>query len=62
MCKFTLQLHVCIDHLISSLFLFMLPEPSVQVFHDPTVADSGQQSVSAGLYSVSVVYDHSEMY
>jgi len=40
----------------------MLPEPSVQVFHDPTVADSGQQSVSAGLYSVSVVYDHSEMY
>ena len=40
----------------------MLPEPSVQVSHDPTVADSGQQSVSAGLYSASVVYDHSEMY
>ena len=40
----------------------MLPEPSVQVSHDPTIADSGQQSVSAGLYSVSVVCNHSGMY
>ena len=40
----------------------MLPEPSVQVSHDPTIADSGQQSVSAGLYSVSVVCNHSGTY
>ena len=40
----------------------MLPEPSVRVSRDPAIADSGLQSVSAGLCSVSVVCDHSGMH
>ena len=50
------------EYITSSLLLFMLPEPFVQVSHDPTVAYSGQQSVSADLCSASVVCDHSEIY
>lgn len=43
-------------------YAFYLLELSVQVSHDPTAADSGQQSVFAGLCSTSVIYLHPRMH
>lgn len=61
-CPSAIYLNVTLSLSLAVCFVLILPEPFVQVSHDPAVADFGQQSVSAGLCSASVLCLHSRTY
>ena len=57
------SLCVCLanESFVSKSTLIFLPEPAVQAFHLPLVADSGQQSTFVGLCLMSEGLLHSAM-